>query len=291
MNQTYSHSLINSVSENNERFEIHALEWVETQRLSWNETAEKLSLFEVIWIKKGIGVLQVDNQDYHFAANVIYCMAPGHIRKWIAETGVEGYYISFTPEFIWMSEGYSNHSLWLEQYSEDFKIKSIYISEEMQNEMEIIVRKMKWEYKNYFNQKLEVLKGLLNIFMIYFSRNLTKPGPNITQSRDAQFVNNFMILLGKHFITQKMVSDYAGQLCVTPNYLNRTVKKITGLTASHHIQQQIIKEAKKQALYQSATMKEVAYNLGFDNLAHFSKFFKNKCGMSFTDFKKRMPVL
>ena len=83
-----------------------------------------------------------------------------------------------------------------------------------------------------------------------------------------------------------MVSDYAGQLCVTPNYLNRTVKKVTGFTASHHIQQQIILEAKRKAIYSSVSMKEVAYYLGFDNLAHFSKFFKNNCGMNFTDFKK-----
>jgi AraC-like DNA-binding protein len=83
-----------------------------------------------------------------------------------------------------------------------------------------------------------------------------------------------------------MVSDYADDLCVTPNYLNRTVKKTTGYTASHHIQQQIILEAKRQATYFSTSMKRIAYNLGFDNLAHFSKFFKHNCGMNFTDFKR-----
>jgi len=34
------------------------------------------------------------------------------------------------------------------------------------------------------------------------------------------------------------------------------------------------------------SMKEIAYHLGFDNLAHFSKFFKNNCGVNFTAFKK-----
>ena len=66
----------------------------------------------------------------------------------------------------------------------------------------------------------------------------------------------------------------------------RTKKKITGSTASHHIQQQIILEAKRQAMYFSTSMKQIAYNLGFDNIAHFSKFFKHNCGMNFTDFKR-----
>ena len=66
---------------------------------------------------------------------------------------------------------------------------------------------------------------------------------------------------------KKMATDHASQLYVTPNYLNRIVKKLPGFTASHHIQQQIVLEAKRQALHLSASTKEIAYNFGFDNLA------------------------
>jgi len=127
---------------------------------------------------------------------------------------------------------------------------------------------------------------LLNIFVIYLSRILKDPCPDVLQTREIELVKKFTSMLKKNFITKKMVSDYAEDLCVTPNYLNRTVKKTTGYTASHHIQQQIILEAKRQAMYFSTNMKQIAYNLGFDNLAHFSKFFKNNCGMNFTDFKR-----
>jgi AraC-like DNA-binding protein len=123
--------------------------------------------------------------------------------------------------------------------------------------------------------------------MIYFSRNIKESGANTFQSREGELTRKFMNLLKSKFIQQKMVSDYAGQLCVTPNYLNRTVKKTTGFPASHHIQQQIILEAKRKAIYSTESMKEIAYELGFDNMAHFSKFFKNNCGMNFTNFKKQ----
>lgn len=85
-----------------------------------------------------------------------------------------------------------------------------------------------------------------------------------------------------------MVTDYADELIVTPNYLNEVIKKITGFPASHHIQQRIVLEAKRQAAYSNLSMKEVAYQLGFDDMAHFSKFFKNASGQSFTDFKKAL---
>ena len=122
--------------------------------------------------------------------------------------------------------------------------------------------------------------------MIHFSRKLQVGNDEIAYTKDAELVRNFKTLLKKWFITKKLVADYASELCVTPNYLNRTVKKITGFTASHHIQQYIILEAKRQAIHSNVSMKEIAYFLGFDNLAHFSKFFKNNSGMNFTSFKK-----
>jgi len=46
-------------------------------------------------------------------------------------------------------------------------------------------------------------------------------------------------------------------------------------------------EAKRLALYSQVSMKEIAYGLGFDNLAHFSKYFKTNSGSNFTDFKRQ----
>lgn len=282
-----NYSYNGGTAEKNMRFEIHTLEWMELQQLSLNAGAEKLNRFEIFWIKEGMGVLRVDEQCFEFSGNNIYCLTPGCVRKYELEANSEGYYISFAPEFIWLSEGYANKSSWLERYNQDFKVAAISIEEETNHDLDVIVRKMEWEFSNYFNQRLELLKGFLNIFMIYFSRNLKEPEQDLMKTRDAELVGKFMSLLKWNFINQRMVSDYARQLCVTPNYLNRTVKKVTGFTASHHIQQQIILEAKRKAIYSTTTMKEIAYGLGFDNLAHFSKFFKTNCGMSFTDFKKQ----
>lgn len=59
-----------------------------------------------------------------------------------------------------------------------------------------------------------------------------------------------------------------------------------GQHLSYYIRQRIVLDAKRQAIYVNASMKEIAYHLGFDDIAHFSKFFKNVSGMSFTEFKK-----
>jgi AraC family transcriptional activator of pobA len=137
--------------------------------------------------------------------------------------------------------------------------------------------------------KSNPLLSISEIILIMKNRDnfRLQPHGEVLQSREAEMVRKFMNLLKRNFVKQKLVIEYAGQLCVTPNYLNRVVKKVTGLTASHHIQQQIIMEAKRQAMYSQVSMKEIAYGLGFDNLAHFSKYFKTNSGINFTDFKRQ----
>ena len=93
------------------------------------------------------------------------------------------------------------------------------------------------------------------------------------------------MLVKNDFTCQKKVSAYATALLISANYLNQLVKNETGFTASYHILQQIIIEAKRQALFTERSMKEVCYYLGFNSGAHFSKFFRANSGMNFTTFR------
>ena len=98
--------------------------------------------------------------------------------------------------------------------------------------------------------------------------------------------NRFSAALDQQFRTMKQVAEYANELSVTPSYLTEVVKRISGYSASYHIQQRMVQEAKRLAIYDDANMKMVAYALGFDDLSHFSRFFKNAAGINFSQFKK-----
>ena len=85
----------------------------------------------------------------------------------------------------------------------------------------------------------------------------------------------------------KFVGEYARELSVTANYLNEVVKKASGHSASYHISQRVIQEAKRQALYSDANMKMIAHSLGFIDPAHFSKYFRRSTGINFSEFRKQ----
>lgn len=164
------------------------------------------------------------------------------------------------------------------------------ISSELANDMNDISEIMLKEYSRHNLYRSEILKRYFKIFLIYLSRQLdSEQAPS--QSRNTVILQNFMTLLDKNFRENKMVADYANRLAVTPNYLNEVVKKLTGQPAGHHIRQRVAAEAKRQAIHPDSCMKKIAYDLGFCDLAHFSKFFKNTTGISFSDFKKKGTIL
>ncbi len=271
-------------------FEIHTLEWLSQNCSLQEDKQERLALYEITWIKSGAGIIGIDSKNYPVKDNSVYCFVPGQLRRYNINDDINGYRLSFSPDFLCTGTFNSRLAGWLDSYGTDKTVPVVEVDDDMQREMEDITRKMQNEFSNYYLLRSEILAGLLNILMIYFSRKLQITPGDLCMSKDTELVRRFKALLKDNFKDKKLVADYAGELCVTPNYLNRTVKKITGFTASHHIQQHIVLEAKRQAAHSNITMKEIAYILGFDNLAHFSKFFKNNSGMNFTSFKKTMDA-
>jgi AraC family transcriptional regulator, transcriptional activator of pobA len=271
-------------------FEIRTLEWLRTNYLLQNEKKERLLCYEITWFKSGSGSVSVDSNRYEIKKNSVYCFVPGQLRSYHTLDNAIGCRLSFLPDFLCINTIHPRIATWLDSVGNDGAVAVLEADTDMQREIEDITRRMEKEFANYYLLRSEILAGLLNILIIYFSRMPQLATTDMFVSKDTELVRRFKTLVRRHFTTKKLVAEYASDLCVTPNYLNRAVKKMTGLTASHHIQQCIIFEAKKRAVHLNVSMKEIAYHLGFDNLAHFSKFFKNNSGMNFTNFKKTMEA-
>jgi AraC family transcriptional regulator, transcriptional activator of pobA len=271
-------------------FEIHSMEWLEQNRWQQNAAPHRHNYFVIIWVKKGTGVHLIDLEKFELKDDTVYCITPGQVHLLKQNGDAEGYVISFTAEFMGTDETNLDLLFSTGLFNTFSGSPVIKVDEEVKDEMEDAVKRMMKEYSNFFLLRSEILRGFLKIFLIYLTRQFEKTNQQPAQSKNIDLMRRFLSLLEKNYTTKRMVTDYAADLVVTPNYLNEVVKKVSGFPASHHIQQRIILEAKRQAAYANVTMKEVAYHLGFDDMAHFSKFFKNASGSSFTEFKKNLAI-
>jgi AraC family transcriptional regulator, transcriptional activator of pobA len=268
-------------------FEIQDLEQFEAKRKWQNETPAKQLLFEMIWIKQGAGKLLVDLEQFDIKNDTVYCIEPGQFYLFQESGNIKGYSISFSAEFINMADMFiglpENEPCGTNRY-----FSTVLNADLIKNETQEIVEAMIAEHKNCLALYSEVLRSLLSIFIVQLTRNNCVNKNNSSSANHAALARKFIQMLNENLTIKKMVSDYANELAITPNYLNQVMKRNSGFTASHHIQQSMVLEAKRQALYFGNNMKDIAYYLGFDDLSHFSKFFKKNAGTSFRQFKNEL---
>ena len=73
---------------------------------------------------------------------------------------------------------------------------------------------------------------------------------------------------------------------ISTKHLSQTLKNITGKVAKDHIQDRLALEAKRLLLHTSLSVKEIAYEIGFEEPLHFSGFFKKRVGVSPSQFRQ-----
>jgi len=271
-------------------FKVQTIKDFAEQQDEINEGPHSHNYSEMIWLLKGQATLRVDMQEYTIANNTIFYLKPNEAHQFQPQTGMEGFVFSFTDSFLSAGEYDFDMAAQATLFQLFTEHRTLNIGHEIEEDMKEIILKMIKEFESQYANKMELLKRYFKILLIYLTRTLEENFQVTEQSRETELVKNFMRLLDRNFKEKKMVAEYAEQLLVTPNYLNRIVKKITGFPAGHQIRERVVLEAKRMSRYSDAGMKEIAYDLGFLDSAHFSRFFKTFGGTNFSAFKKRALV-
>lgn len=107
------------------------------------------------------------------------------------------------------------------------------------------------------------------------------------QSRSQVIMRDFRALLAREYKQLKSPGDYAAALHLSLSYLNEAVKEATGFTVTHWIQQEIVLEAKRLLYHSPCSVKEIAYELGYEDPTYFSRLFKKTVGKTPGDFREQ----
>jgi AraC family transcriptional activator of pobA len=245
--------------------------------------------YQYIILCKATGTLHINQQIVPITADQLIFLKPSKQNSISLNFLATGYMITFNDSFLQMADrndgapGESNfHYLNAEHIS-------VYnrVTDDVRTFTELLLK----EFCCKNSYKRELLYSYFRILIIHILRQSNITGKNQNRSRNNDILNDFKATLESSFRTKKMVADYADLLAITPNYLNEVIKKCTGYSAGYHIRQRIALEAKIQANHRNSCMKGIAYDLGFYDLAHFSKFFKNTTGMNFSEYKRQDRLL
>lgn len=202
-----------------------------------------------------------------------------------------GFFCVFTKEFISKSKtGLIIEDLPLYQPTSDFVYE---LSDAQYAELEAIFRKMDTELSSDYAYKYDLLRNYV-LELIHTGQKLTpmKSTPHSTNAA-SRISSIFIELLERQFpiehveqvIQLKTPLDFSQALGVHINHLNKVLKETTGRSTTEIISGRIAEEARILLKQTQWNVSEIAYTLGFDEVAHFSNFFKKHTTMSPLKFR------
>lgn len=112
-------------------------------------------------------------------------------------------------------------------------------------------------------------------------------GTRESSPRKTELTLAFRRLLQRDLHIHRTPSHYASELNISTVYLNEAVRGVTGVSAGRYIRNEIVLRAKRQLVHTGRSIREIAYDLGFDDFAYFSRLFSSVAGMSPSEFRAR----
>ena len=105
-------------------------------------------------------------------------------------------------------------------------------------------------------------------------------------TRADQIFTQFLLLVEKHFRSERRVGWYSEHLCISPKYLSETVKGVSKRTPNEWIDSYVVMEIRMLLSSTSKSIKEIAQQLNFSNQSFLGKYFKEHTGMSPSEYRK-----
>jgi len=247
--------------------------------------------FFKIMLFSGKNVFRYGNENVEVDGNTLLFFHPDipySYQPLAPET--KGFFCVFRREFF--QENYKldvgNLSLFKSSVQPVFKL-----SKSNFKEVKVLFEKMLQEIEGNYIYKYELIRSYA--CELYFLAMKWTPPENLYQYGDAskRITMIFLELLEQQFPIQhktdklilRLPNAYADKMSIHVNYLNRCLKKVTGKTTRQHLFERLNTEAKILLKHTDWSISEICDVLGFDDLAHFNKFFKKQTGINPTSFR------
>ena len=136
--------------------------------------------------------------------------------------------------------------------------------------------------------RAQILRSLTGVLLGRVARSLSDSETSAGKPGGSGLFQRFESLVERHFLEHWSVAEYANALAVTPTHLSRVSRAATGQPASRIVEERMIREARRNLAYTNLPVSRIAYALGFNDPAYFSRVFSQATGMAPRDFRERV---
>jgi len=244
---------------------------------------QRLNYYSLIWIKEGSGKVKVDFSEYDFIPDQLLAFAPYQPFMLASESEISGEVICFHPDFFCIHKHHEEVACNGVLFNNIYEPPYVSLDPVTQKTFDMLLEQIKAEMQNPALAQYELLISYLKILLITASRLKKEQKPEdsvISTDKEPFILQNLKNFIEIHFKVKHSPSDYANLLNITPKALTKITKNHFNKTLTNLIAERIIIEAKRELYLTNKTVKEIAYELGYDDEHYFSRFFKNNADVS-----------
>ena len=269
-------------------FVIRSLEEIERELGTFVDDPHRHNFYSVIWSLTATGKHIIDFHDYPIEPRSIFFVSPWQVHQIITDPGAKGILILFTPEFLQKNSIREDFISNLKLFRDSEETPPLQVSEPASARLMTFTDAMYKAFESSDVLKFETIGAYLKLLLIECNGLCTLPSDTNTQSIEVgrSLVQRFKKLVEQHFTEWHQVQDYANELNITPGYLNEVISSAIHEPAKGYIRNRLILETKRLSVFTNKSIKEIGYDLGFDDPSHFSKFFKTFTRNSILEFRE-----
>jgi len=209
-------------------------------------------------------------------------VAKGQVHAFQEELTYDGVLVAFTEEFV--LKYFSRSSVDFITHLYNYHISEPLVDNCTFNDSFLKQIHQETTSNNTYAQK-EIIAKIVELYLLRLERlSHGSQSPRHNKSHYALFIQ-FKNLVESRELNSRNVKDYAESMSLSAKHLNSIVRQFTLNTAKSFIDQYVILEIKRTIMSSRISLKEVAYQMGFDEVTNFTKFFKKHTGVSPGQYK------
>ncbi|WP_044207627.1 helix-turn-helix domain-containing protein [Flammeovirga sp. OC4] len=267
-------------------FEIVDLQKIFKEKNHLITTSHRARFYHILWIEKGHGTHYVDFKPIKVEDNTLIFVAQNSVNLYDANGYYEGKSIIFTNDFFCQTKydfRYITTSILYSDLYDVAKLSPIINREAL----ELIFHQMNQEAEKKKDQaQKEILHKLLYLFLLQSERAYREQGvQELEPSLYLTNVINFKEHLEESYKKEKGVKWYANSLNLSEKQLNKSTAEVLSKSPKKIIDERVVLEAKRLLVHTDEPVKEIAYELGYDEPTNFIKFFKRHATVTPADFR------
>ena len=218
----------------------------------------------------------------------IVCIGSGQVHCFDPHVRYEGRAIAFTERFFAVSPQDVSYLRSTSLFNKLGEQKAIAAGDTFGplNEICTLIEKEQKGNKDEYSNKL--LHQWLYSILILAERQQEKTGISIAQKGiDREYTLLFRDILERHFRQKRSVKEYAAMMKVSEWKLNQAITTTLGKAPKAMIDERVMLEAQRMLVYGSQSVKEIGFELGFDEPTNFIKYFRKHTGRTPLEFRER----